>query len=125
MREIEFRGYSDVFNGWIYGDLIHDTEDIIKIKIPNYRKDLIDKSEDYGVWKVDSTSVGQYTGLKDKNGKKIFEGDILEDGYPVVYGDWNCGCCANIYGYELGFDSRYNLEVIGNIYENSELLMKR
>lgn len=82
---------------------------------------------------VDPETVGQYTGLTDKNGTKIFEGDIIDffgrsdgDGYGVVKYD--------AYETEFGFeyDNIYrslgrnfypeNIEVIGNIYDNPELV---
>ena len=86
-------------------------------------------------------TVGQFTGLTDKNGTKIFEGDILDYwssyneslcGSPetVVFGVDNCSCChavygwstKNKYGYGRYIDTPENCVVIGNIHDNPELL---
>ena len=100
-----------------------------------------DYSEILGDWAiVDSSTVGQYTGLTDKNGKKIFEGDIIKivpdydysDDYSIskVY-SYNGVFCVDYHGDDfystaLGFLDDYlfdgDFEVIGNIHDNPELL---
>ena len=128
MREILFRG-KRVDNGkWVEGAFLH-------LRVGR------DYICDGSVWigtlqpykeQVDTKTVGQYTGLLDKNGKKVFEGDIVKNEYrkgqyqyfKIVY-DTRVYCwqVENKYGM-LGF--LYNvigdLEVIGNIYDNPELL---
>lgn len=81
---------------------------------------------------LDRETLGQFTGLKDKNGKHIFEGDILSNdfGAPKMTVEFSRGAfCLEglqpIIGHLNGvgwFDHTKMLEVIGNIYENPELL---
>ena len=138
MRDILFRGIWVHGNKeWIEGDLVRDSEG---------KPHIVDNK--YAVyWGGESTfvcedecevipeTVGQYTGLTDKNGKKIFEGDILAFSDRLVYVHWHdyCGCwdCSYIKAIEgkptLHEDRspnkwRYNAEVIGNIHDNKELL---
>lgn len=67
MREIKFRA-KDCSGQWVYGDLIHKRHDKEAILIQDERGLGSD---------VDTTTIGQYTGLKDKNGKEIYEGDVV------------------------------------------------
>jgi uncharacterized phage protein (TIGR01671 family) len=126
-RELKFRVWNlkrkEMFN--LYGiskDYIwKDTLDGVGCHgSPDYRGDV---------------EVMQYTGLKDKNGKEIYEGDILgdrsdEDSDKIIvkYEEMeNCGCCSNHSGIGFNFNRnpytvKEDYEVIGNIYENPELL---
>lgn len=67
--------------------------------------------------------VMQFTGSRDKNGKDIFEGDILDSRLEVYWDDEEDGWRLRSLGGPNSFDPEYDeLEVIGNIYENPELL---
>lgn len=119
MREILFRGIRKLTNEWIFGSL----------HIEKFTDD-----EDYLCCEINQCdvfpeTVGQYTGLTDKNGNKIFEGDILkgawETVFQVVYDDCYLGFrakekdgmhnCIDYYGLD-------RIEVTGNIHDNPELL---
>jgi uncharacterized phage protein (TIGR01671 family) len=127
MREILFRGKRLDNGEWIFGMLGQYHEGIKATIVLNHFGTM--DSVDFIC--VDPATVGQYTGLTDKNSERIFEGDIVdgedfdeEDGYGVVRwedGAWEvsneqwCGTFhENYYGR--------NFEVIGNIHDNPELL---
>lgn len=88
MREIKFRG-KDCSGQWVYGDLIHKRHDKESVLIQDYTGLGSD---------VDTITIGQYTGLKDKNGKEIYEGDVLRikeyenDGYRTFGSDESFDC---------------------------------
>ena len=120
MREILFRG-KRVDNGeWAEGYFFKSWDKVFLLwgmtgNSPNMEE-------------VKPETVGQYTGLNDKNGKKIFEGDILLKGFEKVLVKWNANQCRwGIYSnnYEIcGFNESTQgyFEVIGNVHDNPELL---
>lgn len=83
---------------------------------------------------VEEETVCEYTGLTDKNSRKIFENDIIgryseyreEWDYGVVkYGEFNCSCCSGVYGWYFDDEDIRDCdlyEVRGNIFDNLELL---
>ena len=133
MREIIFRGKRADNGKWVYGSLLIDPDleyyNIIGFNYYNSEDGL--EREEFTEEVIPET-VGQYTGLKDKNGTKIFEGDIVE-GLDYTQEDEGCGIVGfNDGAFEVSgnncvgtFHENYwgtDFEVIGNIYDNIELL---
>ncbi|EDN9028978.1 TPA: hypothetical protein REG82_002890 [Listeria monocytogenes] len=137
MRPIEFKA-QNVNGAWVFGNL-----SILKKKLGNVAAGsyISNSAGAPFAYKVRPETVSQFIGLTDKNGKKIFEGDILSVTYEGVH-DFNSFVkYFSDEGYpafdmqvpsEYYFDSNalstlvipssYELEVIGNIHENPELL---
>jgi len=137
MREILFRGRTYGIKKWISGSLliVYGTQNSVHYYInPDYGWPIYEE--------VDPETVGQYTGIMDQNGEKIFEGDIVrltdEGGYRYAgmgviewldKGEWY------VQGIDINYDTSYKthfpvseiiydtgFEVIGNIHEDPELL---
>lgn len=134
MREILFRGKATDGSDWVYGSL--------HIEYGEMANGDTERSLDYRILGmcgdccyVDPETVGQYTGLTDKNGKRIFEGDIIKDDwgkvYKVFFTDKSCSFMVRIDDtpneyekgdYRIGKAWTNTIRVIGNIHDNPELL---
>lgn len=154
-REIKFRG-KRINNGeWDYGCLVNSGHQVNPYRefwwIAQYCYDFgtvfYDKScDDAFIWhRVAPNTLGQYTGLRDKNGVEIYEGDIVrlfcDCGGYYIEPRWVNAIIVwdeDLYGWEISFEHirvgysecignfKYDydaqIEVIGNIYDNPELL---
>lgn len=118
MREILFRGKGDKrYNDgeWYLGVPIECYDGDWQICTDSTRRTVIPET------------VGQYIGLKDENGTKIFEGDIVRDAETSDVGKifFDTYTAMFVIGFETtiaDFNASYSLEVIGNIYDNPELI---
>lgn len=122
MREILFRGKQKDNGKWVYGFYA------LFASNKGLKHGIYTGAENGCVipYEVDPETVGQYTGLKDKNGKKIFEGDIMQlcsACYPcLVYWDGKSWAWKQN-GKRREIDlTREKMDTIGNIFDNPELL---
>ena len=115
MREILFRGKAKHSNRWAFGYYVVTLNGVHFIKNDNFNE-------------VIPETVGQYTGLTDKNGTKIFEGDILHAAQGDFVVRWSESICSFVAGEKekmqpcMNSGTMKHCEVIGNIHDNPELL---
>ena len=123
-REILFRGLSNQGKGWLYGDVVRNVEGAVAI-MPPYQMNMYNTCSQN---EVSPDTIGQYTGLTDKNGVKIFEGDIISIGDPNIKYIimWrNDGFCAKQIGASSYIGLTYwasDIEVLSNVIDNPELV---
>lgn len=131
MREILFRGKRVDIGEWAYGSLIIETNPFDKDMVMTHIYDNF-----YNEIIVDRRTIGQYTGLKDLHGTRIFEGDIVRfididfDGSErkaVGVIAWNRKAAnfdivKGTYRLDFHYPVFEEIEVIGNVYDNQELL---
>ncbi len=122
MREILFRAKKESGDGWAEGLPVHDINGALT-EFEVYKGFC-----DCGTVKIDPETIGQYTGFKDANERKIFEGDILctdtdEENLLVRWDTDSAGFVLEGEGAEMSFDGYWGwqLEIIGNISDNPEL----
>lgn len=125
-REILFRGKRIDNEEWIEGYLFRLSE--------NFPPFIMLKSSLSASYEINVETVGQYTGLTDKNGVKIFEGDIIivktnrGNNFANCIVEWyNKHCCgfflkSAVTGDQWVMDNGWSYEVIGNIYDNLDLV---
>lgn len=131
MRTIKFRGKKIENNEWLYGDLMQDDRGDYYI-FPNDCGGLYAKN------KVETNTIGQFTGLFDKNGKEIYEGDIVkftkwngeleiglvkcDDCNPCMCIEYNTEYKQKNWEFDFIKCGTMKIEVIGNIHDNPELM---
>lgn len=152
MRDIKFRGKEIDTGKWVFGFYLE--QDICNMGSKNTKRDLLIKDAGVIVQNskcnsgtvIDKNTIGQYTGLKDENGKEIYEGDIIEFSYDMFIGNFNTFIAKGKVIFEEGAfyvevfenerttkDEAYllysinldTIELMGNIYDNLELLEEK
>ena len=123
MREILFRGKRKDNGEWETGSLL-----VERMNTSDQQVMIADKMTGYPTLVLPET-IGQYTGLTDKNGEKIFEHDIVRiavcgtyDNYVISYDKENARFVVGDTGFTFWSYISTKIEVIGNIYDNPELM---
>ena len=124
MREILFRGKMVDSNEWVYGDLLQSRH-----FNGDYKTSIMEQTPAASNFKVRPKTVGQFTGLKDANGIKIFDGDIMRHEWHGEHYlglvQWDSGGLWTLNHLNGDGEKLYEYEgdvIVGNIYDNPEFL---
>lgn len=139
MRDLKFRGKNIANGKWVVGDSIKHTmnHDGGRLALNTYIGARVENARRAGAMKwpvVDPSTVGQFTGLLDRNGKEIYEGDILNfvpesnlltvkwdaDGLFGLYNKAGIYECCFV-SFEIRLGTVVDVEVIGNIHDNPDM----
>ena len=128
MREIIFRGKCVSSGEWVEGCFVEKKDPLLEPDVRNAFILAQARGDSFVTWfPVDPATVGQFTGLLDKNGKRIFEGDVVRYGNKTGYVCFGTGCfCVqdSMSQHHPAIDMvmfQWDVIVIGNIHD-SELL---
>lgn len=124
-REIKFRGKRITDGEWLYGYYF-----VNRGKHFIVTDGLAPAGNTFKDYEIDPMTIGQYTGLKDKNGREIYEGDVVCLGDTkrrtgvIVRSDTKPGFVLEVNGtaFDLYYRNQHRYEVIGNLHDNSELI---
>jgi uncharacterized phage protein (TIGR01671 family) len=132
MREIEFRGKREDNGEWVFGDYGRGANGSAAIKVLWPEDEMPEGENQWTIYEVIPETVGQYTGLKDKNDVMIFEGDIVK----ICVRDWRPVGVVRyydkvaLYGLDvpkhpyiaLKTYNKSSMEIIGNIHDAPDLV---
>lgn len=122
-RKILFRGKRTDNKEWIYGDVQHGGI------LSQYERTMFIKPRDKLMTEIISETLGEFTGLRDKNKKGIYEDDIVKidfcgdyDYYKVSFDEKNARFVIGTLDFTFWQDVQERAEVVGNVFDNPELL---
>lgn len=134
MRQIKFRGKDIETGEWLYGYLVHPIGKNPRVYVQDVKTEGV---ASFFVYDVEESTVGQFTGLLDKNGNEIYEGDIIVEHFIEEDVTYVCKYIEEFACFAFDKDIKYGeyyylqkidspkLQIIGNIHDNPEILKNK